>query len=231
MGLKCLIIDDDPLIGDLLKHFCAKSGLVEYCILSTTATDGLRLLAGGDISLVFLDYNLPDMNGQNFLELKKSHLPVIMVTSDQAFAARSYDYEDIVDYLVKPLSYDRFLKALQRVTSKQAAVAETVTTVSDTFFAKDGNKNVRIKLSEVLFIKSEDNYVAFVFPESQTLSLFTLKDLEVKLPRNFKRVHRSYIVNLDRIDYITPEEIVLGDKKVPIGEKYRSDLETSLNAL
>ena len=231
MGLKCLIIDDDPLIGDLLKHFCTKSGLVDYCILSTTATDGLHLLAGGDISLVFLDYNLPDMNGQNFLELKKSYLPVIMVTSDQAFAAKSYDYEDVVDYLVKPLSYERFIKALQRVTGKQAAVAETATTVSDTFFAKDGNKNVRIKLSEVLFIKSEDNYVAFVFPESQTLSLFTLKDLEVRLPRNFKRVHRSYIVNLDRINYITPEEIVLGDKKVPIGEKYRSDLEASLNAL
>lgn len=226
-----MIIDDDPLIGDLLKHFCAKSGLVDYCILSNTATDGLRLLAGGEISLVFLDYNLPDMNGQNFLELKKSNLPVIMVTSDQAFAARSYDYEDVVDYLVKPLSFERFTKALQRVTGKQAAGSEPTPTVSDTFFAKDGNKNVRIKLSEVLFIKSEDNYVAFVFQESQTLSLFTLKDLEVKLPRNFKRVHRSYIVNLDRIDYITPEEIVLGDKKVPIGEKYRSDLEASLNAL
>jgi DNA-binding LytR/AlgR family response regulator len=153
-----------------------------------------------------------------------------MVTSDQAFAARSYDYEDVVDYLVKPLSYDRF-QAMQRVTGKQAAVTEAVTTVSDAFFTKDGNKNVRIKLSDVLFIKSEDNYVAFVFPESQTLSLFTLKDLEVKLPRNFKRVHRSYIVNLDRIDYLTPEEIVLGDKKVPIGEKYRGGLDSSLNAL
>lgn len=231
MGLKCLIIDDDPLIGDLLKHFCTKSGLVDYCILSATATDGLRLMAGGEIDLVFLDYNLPDMNGQNFLELKKSRLPVIMVTSDEAFAARSYNYEDVVDYLVKPLSYDRFLKAMQRVTGRQSANPESPGPVTDVFFAKDGNKNVRIKLSEVLFIKSEDNYVAFVFPESQTLSLFTLKDLEAKLPRNFKRVHRSYIVNMDRIDYLTPEEIVLGDKKVPIGEKYRSDLEASLNAL
>ncbi len=231
MGLKCLIIDDDPLIGDLLKHFCAKSGQVDYCILSTTATDGLHLMAGGDINLVFLDYNLPDMNGQNFLELKKSHLPVIMVTSDQAFAAKSYEYEDVVDFLVKPLSYNRFLKALQRASGKSSKGPETGTAVSDTFFTKDGHKNVRIRLSEVLFIRSEDNYVAFVFPESQTLSLFTLKDLETKLPRNFKRVHRSYIVNMDRIDYLTPEEIVLGDKKVPIGEKYRGDLEASLNAL
>ncbi|MEP7321927.1 MAG: LytTR family DNA-binding domain-containing protein [Saprospiraceae bacterium] len=229
MGFRCLIVDDDPLIGDLIKHFCSKSGLVDYCILSSTAADGLLLLAGGDINLIFLDYNLPDMNGQTFLELKKKSTPLIMVTSHVEFAAKSYDYPDIVDFLVKPLSYDRFLKALQRVSSIPVGVSPTVT--QDTFYTKDGTKNVRIKLSEVLYIKSEDNYVSWVMPDSQTLSLYSLKDLESKLPSRFKRVHRSYIVNLDQIDYVTSDEITIREKKIPIGEKYKEDLDASLNTL
>lgn len=231
MGYKSLVIDDDPLIGDLIKHFCTKSGLVDYCILSPTASDGLRLLAGGDINLIFLDYNLPDMNGQAFLELKKSNIPVIMVTSNPEFAVRSYEYTDVVDFLPKPLSYDRFLKALHRVNPAVVAEPTPTQTAQDTFYAKDGNKNVRIKLSEVLYIKSEDNYVSFVLPDSQTLSLYSLKDLESKLPRSFKRVHRSYIVNMEKIDFITADEISIRDRKIPIGEKYKEDLEKSLNTL
>lgn len=232
MGFRSLVIDDDPLIGDLLKHFCSKSGLVDYCIISATAADGLRLVAGGEINLIFLDYNLPDMSGQAFLELKKSNVPVIMVTSNPEFALKSYEYADVVDYLSKPLSYERFLKAIHRVNpAYNPPEPEPALATQDTFYAKDGNKNVRIKLSEVLYIKSEDNYVSFVLPDSQTLSLYTLKDLESKLPRSFKRVHRSYIVNMDKIDFITADEISIRDRKVPIGEKYKDDLEASLNTL
>ncbi len=227
---KCLIVDDDPLIGDLIKHFCTKSGLVEYCILSSTARDGLMLLTSGDIDLVFLDYNLPDMNGQTFLELKKSHIPVIMITSNPDFAASSYDYEEVIDYLTKPLSYDRFLKAMHRVVSGSLSNSLQAS-AQDTFYARDGNKNVRIKLSEVLYIKSEDNYVAFILPDTQTMALYSLKDLESKLPNNFKRVHRSFIVNLDKIDYIILDEISIRNKKIPIGQKYRDDLESTINTL
>ena len=143
MGFRCLVIDDDPLIGDLIKHFCTKSNLVEYCILSTTASDGLRLLAGGDINLIFLDYNLPDMNGQTFLEMKKSSTPVIMITSNTDFALKSYDYPDIVDFLAKPLSYDRFLKALKSIGT-DTTIVSPMNIHTDTFYTKDGNKNVRI---------------------------------------------------------------------------------------
>ena len=229
--LKCLIIDDDPLIGDLLKHYCQKSILVDYSLLTSNAIDGLTLLAAGDINLVFLDFNLPDMTGQQFLELKKNSIPVIMITSNADFAIKSYEYDDIVDFLPKPLSYDRFMKALNRLETIQNPTLSEVQKLNETIYIKDGSKNVRIRLPDVLFIKSEDNYVSFVFPASQTLTLYSLKDLESKLPSSFIRVHRSYIVNLDKIDYTTADEITIGDKKIPIGDKYKAELENRLHHL
>lgn len=233
MGKKinCLIIDDDPLIGDLLKHFCQKTTLIEYCILSSNATDALTLLAGGEIDLIFLDFNLPDMTGQQFLELKKTNCPVIMITSNADFAIKSYDYDDIVDFLPKPLSFDRFMKALNRLDGFRDPTIGEGLKINETIYIKDGSKNVRIKLPDVLYIKSEDNYVSFVFPTTQTLTLYSLKDLESKLPPVFIRVHRSYIVNLDKIDYTTADEISIGDKKIPIGDKYKTELENRLHHL
>lgn len=228
--LNCLIIDDDPLIGDVLKHFCQKTSKIEYCILTTNAMDALVLLASGEIDLIFLDFNLPDMTGQQFLELKKTNCPVIMITSNAEFAIKSYDYDDIVDFLPKPLSYERFLKALNRLEKSELEIQESIK-LTDTIYIRDGSKNVRIRLLDVLFIKSEDNYVSFVFPTSQTLTLYSLKDLESKLPPTFIRVHRSYIVNLDKIDYTTADEITIGDKKIPIGDKYKTELENRLHHL
>lgn len=229
--LRCLIIDDDPLIGDLLKHYGQKSNLVDYSILTSNARDGLTLLSGGEINLIFLDFNLPDMTGQQFLELKKNNIPVIMITSNADFAIKSYDYDDIIDFLPKPLSYDRFLKALNRLEITQNPEIQDGRKLNEAIYIKDGSKNVRIRLLEVLFIKSEDNYVSFVFPTSQTLTLYSLKDLEPKLPASFIRVHRSYIVNLDKIDYTTSDEITIGDKKIPIGDKYKAELENRLHHL
>ena len=114
MGLKCLIIDDDPMICDLVKYFCTKIKEIEYCISAGTGRDGLELLSSQAIDLVFLDYNLPDMKGQGLLELKQNALPVIMVTSETDFATKSYEYHDIIDYLVKPISFDRFQKGINK---------------------------------------------------------------------------------------------------------------------
>ena len=154
-----------------------------------------------------------------------------MITSNADFAIKSYEYDDIVDFLPKPLSYDRFMKALNRLETIQNPTLSEVQKLNETIYIKDGSKNVRIRLPDVLFIKSEDNYVSFVFPASQTLTLYSLKDLESKLPSSFIRVHRSYIVNLDKIDYTTADEITIGDKKIPIGDKYKAELENRLHHL
>ena len=222
MGLRCLVIDDDPLIGDLIKHFCSKTDLVDFCIQAENASDGLKLLTAGGLDLIFLDYNLPDMKGQEFLELMQTELPVIMVTSESDFAAKSYEYKQVVDFLVKPLSFDRFMKALGRMETQRAETSKTQTK-EKTIFIKDGLKLVRINFDDVLYIKSEGNYANFVQEQSQTMNLISMKELEEKLPVEFIRVHRSFIVNIKKIQVILQDDIVIKDKQIPIGEKYKAE--------
>ncbi|MBK8405360.1 MAG: response regulator transcription factor [Saprospiraceae bacterium] len=161
MKLKCLVIDDDPLICDLIKHFCDKIPEIEYCISAGTGMDGLQVLSGQEINLIFLDFNLPDMKGQYLLEIKKTDVPVIMVTSEADFAAKSYEYEDVQDFLVKPISFDRFQKAVQRILTKPQR-STPVKQDQEVIFVKDGTKFVRIPYQDILYLKSEGNYVSFV---------------------------------------------------------------------
>ena len=103
-------IDDDPLITDLLQHFCSKIDEIEYCIACNNPLDGMQLLSNQSFDLLFLDFNMPSLDGKGILELKQDRSKVIMITSNASFAVESYNYPDIVDYLVKPLSFERFKK-------------------------------------------------------------------------------------------------------------------------
>lgn len=222
MSLKCLVVDDDPLIGDLIKHFCSKTEQIEFCLVASTAMDGLNLLGSGNMDLVFLDYHLPDMKGQEFLERMPDKVPVVMVTSESDFAAKSYEYDLVVDFLVKPLSYERFLKAIQRIL--QSADESDKTKLDEFIFVKDGTKWVKIEFDKLLYIKSEGNYSNFHTEAGQNMSLITMKDLESRLPKSFIRVHRSYIVNAKKIQMINQDEITIHGKEIPVGEKYKTDL-------
>jgi DNA-binding LytR/AlgR family response regulator len=227
--LKCLVIDDDPLICDLIKHFCTKIPEVDYCIVAGSGQDGLQVLTSQEINLIFLDFNLPDMKGDYLLELKRSSVPVIMVTSEADFAARSYEYDEVYDFLVKPISFDRFQKAVNRVLV--AAQSQTMTQVpakpaesSEFIFIKDGTKKVKVVFEDLLFLKSEGNYISFVTRDKTTLSLMTSREIEDKLPPYFIRVHRSYIVNMKKVDSISSEELTIGKYEIPVSQKHRKEV-------
>ena len=222
--LKCIVIDDDPTITDLISHFCDKHDMADYCIECNNAIDGLKLISQQSFDLVFLDYNMPHLSGEDLIKLKQDESKIIMITSESSFAVDSYKYPQIIDYLLKPVSYDRFAEALTKLSRVPEKNEQKPSPSSDTIMIKEGNKWIPIKIETILYIKSESNYSTLYTTDQNIMSLINLKDLQEKLPENFLRIHRSYIANTDHIEYYTTEEIKISDKHLPVSGKYKPEV-------
>jgi DNA-binding LytR/AlgR family response regulator len=220
-------VDDDPLIGDLIKHFCSKQEWIENCVSVMDGSQALQALNADQYDLIFLDFNLPDLNGKSLLGLFPSTIPVIMVTTEESFGAESYNYEQVIDFLVKPIKYERFLKAILRLqqTSTSTPSPATLTRESQQkMIVKDGNDKVLIRPEEIQYVKSEANYVVFYLPNKKVMSLMSMKQLELDLPEQFMRVHKSYLINKDLLESIGTDHVVINSMQIPIGPKYRDDI-------
>ncbi|SDN07464.1 LytR/AlgR family response regulator transcription factor [Kriegella aquimaris] len=226
-AMKCLIVDDDPLICNLLDHFCSKIQDISETTIATSGFEALNLINGSHFDLILLDFDLPDITGKDILKNISPQSAVIMATSDRNFASESYNYDHIVDYLVKPIDFARFFKGFQKA---QNFVLENRKKESR-LFIKEGNKLVKIKLEDVKYFKSESNYIAVVLKDHKLLTLMTLKDLEPKLPDFFQKVHRSYIVNLNRIDFIDGNAIAIDNDHIPVSQSYEKELLKKINLL
>ena len=224
-NINCLVVDDDPLIGDLIKHFCSKHDWIASCVSVMNGSQALQAISADQYDLIFLDFNLPDLNGQNLLELFPVTIPVIMVTTEESFGAESYNYKQVIDFLVKPLKYERFVKALFRLQQHLTAVpASPATTAAKKLIVKDGNDKVLITPTEIQYVKSEANYVVFYLPSKKVMSLMSMKQLEKDLPAHFMRVHKSYLINKDLLESIGTDHVVINGTEIPIGPKYREDI-------
>jgi len=222
--LRCIVIDDDPTITDLISHFCDKHSSIDFCIECNNAVDGLKLISSQDFDLVFLDYNMPHLNGEQLISLKQDDSKVIMITSESSFAVDSYKYPNIVDYLLKPVTYDRFSLAIAKCIpeEKEPIIHQDKSTLPRSIMIKEANKWIPVKIDSILYIKSESNYSTLYTKGKNIMSLINLKDLQEKLPAEFLRIHRSYIVNSNHIEYYTTEEVSVEGKQLPVSGKYRA---------
>jgi DNA-binding LytR/AlgR family response regulator len=211
-------------------HFAEKTDQIDYCISCNDSVSGLKLLGNGDFDLLFLDLNMPNLNGKDVLELKQDGSQVIMITSDKEFAIESYRYNDVVDYLIKPLKYDRFLEAIERSQSKLLTHNEKTSTEEQRLMIKDGSKWIPVDVNSIHFIKSESNYCMVHTSDGVIMSLINLKNLLNKLPEHFIQSHRSFIVNTKFIDYLTKEEISISGKLIPISNKYKPDVKAYIES-
>ena len=226
--MTCLIIDDDPTITDLIQHFCSKIDYIDYCISCNDPINGLKLLSNQNFDVLFLDYNMPDISGKAILEMINPELKVVMITSHTEFAVESYEYENLVDYLIKPIKFDRFFKSIERVKNTGHSIQSDQ---KEHYYVKDGSKWIKVNLhSEVLFIKSDSNYVRWQLENKQIVSLMKLIDLEKALPDNYIRIHRSYIINRNKIESLTKDEIVISGHSIPVGNNYKHTIEKILSA-
>ena len=225
--MNCLIVDDDQLICSLLSHFSSKVAEIGTITTANSGFEAIHLINNNIYDVIFLDFNLPDLTGREMVKIIPKETPVIMITSNKEFAAESYAFENILDYLVKPINFDRFFQAVQKLTK----VIPPKKTENETLFVRDGNKLVKVDLKEVQFFKSEANYLAIVQEGRKLLTLMALKDIESKLPDYFQRVHRSFIVNINKIDVIESGFVKILGHQIPVSNSYDKLLLTKINLL
>jgi two-component system, LytTR family, response regulator len=225
--MKCLIVDDDPLICDLLEHFCSKIDAIKQIDIANDGYQSINLINNETFDLILLDYDLPDLKGSDILSVVSQSTKVIMVTSQKDFASESYNYSQIVDFIVKPLDFVRFAKAIQRVQQQRHIVSAE----SDAVFVKEGTKLVKVDFKDVLFVKSAANYTEIYFIDRKMLTLMPLKELEKNLPNFFQRIHRSTIVNVSRVDEISAGLIQIGEYELSVSESYQEILLSRIKRL
>lgn len=229
MNIHCLVIDDEPLALDVLSDHISKIPFLTLIGKVRNAFDAIDLIEKGNIDLVFLDIQMPELTGFELLQSLTKKPLVVFTTAYPKFALESYEL-DAVDYLVKPISFNRFLKACnkvkQRLVQPFPPVHQTgeafIEATQDFIFVKSEYKTIKIFLNEILFIESMKEYVAFHLKEKKVLSLLSITAVEESLNKEkFVRVHRSFIVSLDKIDSLERNLIRMGNTSITVGENYR----------
>ncbi|HEY5690238.1 MAG TPA: LytTR family DNA-binding domain-containing protein [Cyclobacteriaceae bacterium] len=224
MTLNCLVVDDEPLARNLLSDYVMK---VPYLHLAGTAENALaamKFLRENSIDLVFLDIQMPELTGINLLKALHVKPMVIFTTAYSEYALESYEL-DVVDYLLKPITFERFLKATEKVSQRKLGVEAGTTAMPDIppfVFVKDGTKLVKVMFKDILYVEGLKDYVSIHTVGQKIVSLQRLKTLEEQLPPNqFIRIHNSYIVSLNAIRSIHKNEVQIGSATLPISDSYK----------
>lgn len=226
MKLRCLIVEDEPLARNLLADYVRKVSFLELKETTSNPLQALEILRSQPIDLMFLDIQMPEITGITLLKTLQKKPLVILTTAYSEYALESYDL-DVVDYLLKPITFDRFLKAVdkagQRMNPLPATPEVQVAEKGSPFvFIKDGTKLVKINYDDILFVEGLKDYVTIVTKERKIVSLQRLKTLETQLPADkFIRIHHSYIIAIKAVDTIHKGEVQIGTHLIPISDSYR----------
>jgi len=223
--INCIAVDDEPKALDIIKIHASKSPDINLIDSFTHPEKALAFLKDNYVDLVFLDINMPHISGLDFIEKLQFKPNIIFTTAYSEYALDSYEFE-AVDYLLKPIEFDRFNKAIQ----KAKRLIQLNTLHQDSFlktfiFVKDGYRQVKIVIDDILFIQSEGNYLNIETINNKVVTRMTFQQLMEKLPRDiFIRIHNSYIVNLVHTNKIEDNHIFIQEAKIPIGIKYKEGL-------
>ena len=231
--IRCLIVDDEPLALNILEDYIAKIPFLQLMRSTTNPIEALTIVQEKGIDLVFLDVQMPELTGIQFLKIANGKAKVILTTAYPQYALDGYEL-DVIDYLLKPIAFDRFYKSVQKAQAilqptQKPVLAEPVPRqqqdfLSDFIFVKTEHKIQKLYLNDILFIEGLKDYISIFTPAERIITLQNMKKMEDALPaRHFMRVHKSYIVSINKIDSIERSRIFMGDKIIPVGDTYRDD--------
>lgn len=234
MTIRCLAIDDEPLALKQIGTYIKKTPFLELAAICNNAFDAMGYLTSKNVDLMFVDINMPDLSGMDFVKSLSEKPFIIFTTAYSEYAIEGFKV-DATDYLLKPIGYKDFLKAVNKVKylfDLKGVQSESVKTVSEHLFVKSEYRLVRIELSEIKYIESMHEYVRIHLINSKpVMTLLSLKSVEEQLPsQKFLRVHRSFIVNIDRIKVVERNRIVFDNNVyIPVSDQYKERFQEFIN--
>ncbi len=235
--MNCVIIDDDKFSTRIIEDFIGRTEGLQLIGSYASAVEAINKMSRPDaerVNIIFLDIEMPEMSGIEFLKSLTELPQVIIYSSQEKYALEMYEY-DVTDYLLKPVNYARFIKSINRV-KERFEKKETLSKESTEIFIKNNNSLVRVKFEDILWIEALENYVVVnTFKDKFTIH-FTMKSIAEKMPADkFVRVHRSFIVNMSKVKSIEDNSVIIrsetGSKVIPIGKSYKDQLMNDINLI
>lgn len=230
--ISCIIVEDEPMARKLLEQYVERLPYLELSASLSSPLAALEYLRNHQPDLLFLDVQMPEITGIGLLKILENKPFIILTTAYSEYAIEGYSL-DVTDYLLKPITFERFLAAVEKVhrriqetsaqpTEVQGGVTIPAAEAEDYFFVKDGTVSVRIRFSDILYVEGMKDYVRIHTPERKVTTLYSLKHLLEVLPEgHFARIHHSYIVALDRLDEVHRDQVRINGAMLPVSDTYR----------
>jgi DNA-binding LytR/AlgR family response regulator len=234
--MNCLIVDDEEMSRNIVRHFVEQTDFLNLVGICSDAIEAANFLKKENVDLIFLDIEMPGMTGYELLESFSENPPqIILVTGKKEYAADAFNY-DVTDYLVKPLTYSRFLKAVtraqERLSGQPAGGTSSSRKLPDDLYVRSDSKIVKVNFNEIYYVEALADYIMIFTADSKLIVHSTMKGFQSRLPQEkFVRVHRSYIINADKIEAIENLFVVINKKHIPIGASYKDEFMKRLNLL
>lgn len=232
MKIHCIVVDDEPLAIEKLTGYIRRIPMLELAGTFEGALEAMEFLRSNHADLIFLDIQMEKLSGIQFLEIMKNRPRVVITSAYDRYALKGYEL-DITDYLLKPISFDRFVKAVDKVAADMMsepvvphgdARAEEFVPENDFIFVKADYQMQKINLSDILFIEGMKDYLRIHLPNARIMTLMSFARMEKALPSDrFRRIHKSFIIPVDKIDQVERTLVMIGPHKIPIGNKYRKE--------
>lgn len=226
--ISCIILDDEPMAVSLLSKYVDKTATLELVKATTNPFEVLEIIATVPVDVIFIDIQMPELTGIQMMEMIGNKAKFIITSAYSEYALKGYEH-NVVDYLLKPISFDRFYKSIAKLQDISSASKTVETRVKieeeqeDFLFVKTDGRLVKISLNDLFFVEGLKDYLYLHLRNEKLIVLDTLKDFEAKLPQtSYMRVHKSYIIRLDKIETIERNRIFIQDKIIPVGDTYKA---------
>ena len=224
--IRCLIVDDEPVAREILETYITKIPNLELVKSCKNAMEALITVQNEKIDLFFLDINMPEITGLSLAKLINKNASIIFTTAYREYALDGFNLQ-ATDYLLKPIAFDRFLQAIQKISTPKSSITikNKAEEISTFMFVRADRKMVKIIFDEILFIESLGDYLKIHTQKETLITRETVNNIEAKLPtKNFIRIHRSYIINIEKINAYTNEQIEINNKSIPISRSYKESV-------